>query len=437
LADDPDPRVRLQVAVSIRGDPGESQIPTLEKLARRSDLDHFTALAIRSSAGYRPWFLLKRLSVNKSSAPELLELIRALASDIGSTKNELGEADGRALLRSLPVENSPSSPGNALALFAGFTSGLAANEPDWRNRLREWARDYERLIAQLVTAARNTVARDTTSSPARKLAFTTLARAGTPDATATLLGFLLPSHDEQIQSGVISAINESGDPALFQGVFSSWNRYQIATRHKLLAGAIRSTATVNILLDALEQGRVAPAELDASVRQNLLQIKSSDVKARAKKLFDVPTDRAAAIEQFTSALQLSGDRKAGGELFARLCVQCHTLDGRQNVGPSLAGISSRAPETLLLDILDPSRQVPSDFISYTVTTSQGDTFTGLVMSEKANAIVLRRPGVPDETIPRAQIREVQASGRSLMPDGLETGLTPADLANLLEFLKSR
>jgi putative membrane-bound dehydrogenase-like protein len=434
LANDSDPRVRLSVAMSISGNSGELRVNTLEKLARRPDLDHFTALAIRSSILYGPWSLLQRLSTNNLGiTSEHVELIRAIASDIGFAKNRY---DSQALLASLADKKTSSSPENAFALFAGLASGLAANEPDWRNRLREWAPDYEGLIAQLVTAARNVVGRGTASLSSRKLALTTLARAGTPDAVATLLEFLLPPHDERIQSAAVSAINESGDPALFQGALSSWNHYQIATRRKLLAGAIRSTATAGILVDAVEQGRIAAAELDASVRQNLLQTKSTELKPRVKKLFEVPADCAVALEKFAAALHTSGDRKAGAELFSKLCLQCHAIEGQgQNVGPSLTGISSRPPEALLVDILDPSRQVASDFVGYTVTTARGDTFTGLIMSENVSAIVLRRPGVPDETIPRAEIKEVQASGRSLMPDGLETGLTPADLANLLEFLR--
>jgi putative membrane-bound dehydrogenase-like protein len=433
LADDSDRRVRLQVALSLVG--GEFQIPTLEKLARRPDLDRLTALAIRSSTRGHPWPLLQRLSAD-STAPELLELVRALASDIGSTRNELGEADGQALLRSLTAKETSSSPENSLALFAGFTAGLAANETDWRNRLRQRTPDYDGLAGQLVSFARQIAATTTKPLPSRKLAFTTLARTGTPDAVAVLLDFLLPPHDEQTQSAAVSAINESGDAALFQAALSSWNRYQIATRRKLIAGAIRSTATASILIDAVEQGKVAPAELDASVRQNLQQTKSAELKVRINKLFDIPADRAVALEKFAAALHSSGDRKAGADLFSKLCLQCHAIQGHgQNVGPSLSGISSRTPEALLVDILDPSRQVASDFVGYTVTTARGDTFTGLIMSENANAIVLRRPGVPDETIPRAEIKEVQASGRSLMPDGLETGLTPADLANLLEFLR--
>jgi len=155
-----------------------------------------------------------------------------------------------------------------------------------------------------------------------------------------------------------------------------------------------------------------------------------------KKFFDVPQDRVAVMEQFSEALKMSGDRKAGAELFATLCLQCHAIEGRgQNVGPSLSAIGSRAREALFLDILHPSLQVAPDFAAYTITTTRDDTLTGLITSENATGIVLRRPNLPDETIPRAQIKQVQASGRSLMPDGLETGLTPATLAHLLEFLR--
>jgi putative heme-binding domain-containing protein len=142
------------------------------------------------------------------------------------------------------------------------------------------------------------------------------------------------------------------------------------------------------------------------------------------------------MEQFADALKISGDRKAGAELFATLCLQCHAIEGRgQNIGPSLSAIVSREREALFLDILNPSLQVAPDFASYTITTTRDDTLVGLIVSENANGIVLRRPNLPDETIPRAQIKQVQASGRSLMPDGLETGLTPGSLAHLLEFLR--
>jgi len=101
----------------------------------------------------------------------------------------------------------------------------------------------------------------------------------------------------------------------------------------------------------------------------------------------------------------------------------------------LSGLSSRPKTAVLEDILDPSRQVSSDFISYTVRTVQGDTITGLIAAETATGVTLRRANQPDETVLRSQIAELRAEGKSLMPDGLEQGLSGQDMADLLEFLR--
>ena len=433
LAHDNDSRVRLQLALTIRNEDLPTRVTTLEKIAWRDDLDSTTAVAIRSSILERPWVLLQRLSTGDFDADVRLGLLRSLAADVGFSQVE---GDGRALLGGLVPRDLSSSEEDDLALFAGFSTGLATADTDWTNRIRQWTPDYGRVIARLVGSARRVAKLDATLPASRQVALTTLARAGTPEAAVALLDLLLPSHREHIQSAAASALSESGDPVLFRNAFSSWNRYQIATRRKLLAGAIRSSATIGIVLDAVEQGSIAPSELDASVRNTFRQVQSPELKARVKKFFDVPQDRVAVLEQFSAALKMSGDRKAGAELFATLCLQCHGIEGRgQNVGPSLSAIASRTPEALLTDMLDPSRQVSPDFISYTITTAREDSLTGLITSENASGIVLRRPNLPDETIPRTQIKQVQASGRSLMPDGLETGLTPASLADILEFLR--
>jgi putative membrane-bound dehydrogenase-like protein len=433
LARDNDSRVRLQLALASRAFDPESRVATFEKIAWRDDLDSLTALAVRSSAGEHPWLLLTRLLAKNNSGAERFGLLRALASDVGFSKNE---ANARALLNGLVPRDLSSSEEDDVAVFAGFSAGLAASDPEWRSRIRAWTSDHDRVIGRLIGSAARIGTAGATPPGTRHIALTTLARAGTPEAPNTLLDLLLPSNKEHIQAAAVSALNESGDPVLFQKAFSSWSRYQISTRRKLLAGAIRSSATIGLLLDALEQGSIAPSELDASVRNTFQQVQSPDLKARVKKFFDVPQDRVAVMEQFSEALKMSGDRKAGAELFATLCLQCHAIEGQgQNVGPSLSAIGSRTPEALFLDILHPSLQVAPDFVAYTITTVGDDTHTGLITSENASGIVLRRPNLPDETIPRAQIKQVQASGRSLMPDGLETGLTPATLAHLLEFLR--
>src|SRR5262249_35399342 len=133
---------------------------------------------------------------------------------------------------------------------------------------------------------------------------------------------------------------------------------------------------------------------------------------------------------------LQGDRRRGAAAFAKACVVCHAIQGvGKAVGPDLLAMASRTKETLLVDILDPSRQVSADFLSYTLVPTQGEALTGLIAAETATSVTVRRQGQPDETVSRTQIKELRADGKSLMPDGLEQGLTHQDMADLLEFLR--
>jgi putative heme-binding domain-containing protein len=139
--------------------------------------------------------------------------------------------------------------------------------------------------------------------------------------------------------------------------------------------------------------------------------------------------------RFQPALKMEGDRPRGAAIFARTCLLCHTVEGNgRHVGPDLSGIASRPKEGLLADILDPSRQVSPDFINYTLVTTDGKALSGFIYAETAASVTLRRAGEPDDTVLRSQIKELRAEGRSLMPEGLEQGLTSQDMADLLSFL---
>ena len=73
--------------------------------------------------------------------------------------------------------------------------------------------------------------------------------------------------------------------------------------------------------------------------------------------------------------------------------------------------------------------------SFTVATADGRLLTGLIASETASAVTLRRQEGKEDVVLRRDIEEMAASGQSLMPEGLEKDLTPRDLADLLAFLE--
>ncbi len=59
----------------------------------------------------------------------------------------------------------------------------------------------------------------------------------------------------------------------------------------------------------------------------------------------------------------------------------------------------------------------------------------LLQSETADAVQLLQADGKQVIIPRAKIKRLTSSGVSLMPEGLEASLTPADLRDLIALIQ--
>ena len=55
-------------------------------------------------------------------------------------------------------------------------------------------------------------------------------------------------------------------------------------------------------------------------------------------------------------------------------------------------------------------------------------------AETATSVTLRQAGGAEAMVLRSNIQSIQNQGQSAMPEGLEAGLTPQDMANLLEYV---
>jgi len=97
-------------------------------------------------------------------------------------------------------------------------------------------------------------------------------------------------------------------------------------------------------------------------------------------------------------------------------------------------VRTQGREKLLVSILDPNRDVLPNFVAHTAETKEGDTVTGLLVRQSETEITLRQAGGTEVTLVRDKLGRLRADGRSLMPDGLEQGLTPQDFADLLAFV---
>jgi hypothetical protein len=69
-----------------------------------------------------------------------------------------------------------------------------------------------------------------------------------------------------------------------------------------------------------------------------------------------------------------------------------------------------------------------------VARKDGRVASGMIAAETASAVTLKREQGQSDLILRDEIDELASAGRSLMPEGLENDLRPADLADLIAYL---
>ena len=195
-------------------------------------------------------------------------------------------------------------------------------------------------------------------------------------------------------------------------------------------------------MTAIETGQIKLGELtlDLEQRRRLLRESTPEIQTRAARWIgdEEYSNRKAVVEDWLKRLPATGDPSRGRSTFEKICAQCHALDGiGHQVGPDLTSVAHRGLEDLLSNILDPNMAINPSYVSYTVDTISGEIESGILSSESAEAVTLLQAQGKKVVIPRREIKRLESSGLSLMPEGVEAGMTPADLRDLIAFLQKR
>ena len=190
------------------------------------------------------------------------------------------------------------------------------------------------------------------------------------------------------------------------------------------------------LLGAIRSGTIRATEL-SSAKINFLRHHpdQSIAEAANKVLAKEEHPRQEVVNALMPALELKGDADRGNKIFSERCISCHRLgnDGFA-LGPDLVTAKNAGKEKLLVNILDPNREVATQYSAYLVETKDGESVLGIIAAETAGTITLRQAYGVESVIFRSNIKKLKNQGMSLMPQGLEEGLGAQGLADLLEFI---
>jgi putative heme-binding domain-containing protein len=224
-----------------------------------------------------------------------------------------------------------------------------------------------------------------------------------------------------------------------QILISAWPtlvpRVQSAARDVLIS----RPQWVLALFDAIDAGELSTADLD-QVSIKLLQTRREpEIQARLQKLAAQLkiSSRQEVIDAYRPVLSLKGDAERGRANFRKLCSSCHRLENfGHEIGPNLASFKTRGAEAILLNVLDPNREVGPQFMNYIVILNDGRTLNGIIAQETATSISLRRAEGATDTIPRSEIDEMRSTRQSIMPEGIEKTFDPSAMADVIAYLLS-
>ena len=286
------------------------------------------------------------------------------------------------------------------------------------------------------------------------------------DAARQLIGFR--QRDESVVQKVLEAVTPQATPDLTHGLIDAVAFSRAAnlgrelidrttsmtpfTRRVAVDALLGRTDTAAELLQAIQSNRMRMSDLSLEQQRFLaghperaVRIQALRLLARGGSLAD--PDRDQVLKQLLAVTHQEGDVSVGQAMFVKHCAKCHQhahveaddLDGltTQNVGPNLTGMAVHPKAELLRQIIDPSRSVEGNFRLYTVVTKGGRVFSGMLASETRTSIELVDTNAKRRSLIRDEIDELQATRKSVMPDGFEKQMTPQELSSLLSFLTRR
>ena len=434
LANDADLRVRYQAAFTLGAFTGDAATQSLKALAVRDGADSWMQLAILSSVGNRRG-----------------EFLAALLSDHEARKT----AHVRTLLSSITSQIGAANAKDDLALFVRQLDRLAADEKPLAEELVKSLVSKQPAVRELLAGATGgkatailnamirdaqVVARDEKKAPAdRAAAVRTLATANLAELK-TLFAELLQSRQPQpVQAAVLETLARFDSPDVPPLVITAWPSQTPQLRATSVETLLTRPKWVVAFLDAVEKQTIARADLDPARVTLLQKHNDAEIRDRATKLFAGATlaRRQEVVDAYQKSLELKGDVDRGRVHFRKTCAACHKLEGfGESIGAELNAIRDRGTAAVLLNILDPNREVKPQFLNYVVQLDSGRTLTGMIAAETANSLTLRKPDNTSETILRVNIDELKSTGLSFMPEGLEKQLDPAAMADVLAYLNS-
>ncbi|MHB8520453.1 MAG: PVC-type heme-binding CxxCH protein [Limisphaerales bacterium] len=464
---DPSPTVRNQLACSAKRLPGKDTLPIVRELLQRDEDVYDPQIPLLL------WWALESKAVSDRAAVAELFADRSLwqrpivrqfilervARRYAAEATDAGFATCAKLLAGAPgaVDTELLVKGMSEALVGRRLEQVPAALETWFAKTWQAGPPSPVLVRfglelgdpQALQAAIALVGNAKTPETDRIGLIDILGQVGRGQGVPVLLGVLEHGRSPKLQTAALIALQRFADPQIARTIIEWYPKFNGDLRTRARNALASRPGWAMELVKAVDAGQVDVKDVTFDqLRQMTLHHDASLMQLIEKRWGKVQLSSTEAKASFINELKLllnpsgaagrtgKGDPVEGRNVFQKTCGVCHTLFGEGNkVGPELTGADRKNTDFLLVNIVNPSAFIRPEYVSYEVVTRDDQVITGLMAESSPTAVTILDRNNQRHVFSRDQVKELNQSSVSLMPEGLLEALKQREIIDLFAYLQ--
>jgi len=250
-------------------------------------------------------------------------------------------------------------------------------------------------------------------------------------------------NDKDLSLEAIRAIAQfSNDDNLGGMLYSKYKSFDTKQKTEAIMTLASRRKYADILVNAIKKKEIPKSDVPAFVARQLRRVMGNGFVEIWGPIDDISENIDEDYAKYNALLSpkalATGSIQKGKEIFSRTCGMCHQMYGEGgNIGPDITGSNRTNLSYLLTNILEPNAVIQDEYKMVVVTTRDGRTLMGNVVSDTDRQLIIKVVGQDRVIVNKSEIQSREETPNSMMPPGLIKNLTDKEVIDLVSFLQSK
>ena len=249
--------------------------------------------------------------------------------------------------------------------------------------------------------------------------------------------------EESLRREALRGLGAFEDAKTPQSILAILQKLDTAGKRDALTTLASRVSYAKALMAAIDKGEVKANELPADIVRQLRAHGQKDINTKLDKVWGVsrstPKAKLKEIAKYKKLLEAKPVKPVnlsrGRALFQRTCAQCHKLYGEGGeIGPDITGSNRNNLDYLLTNILDPNAEIPNDYRTTILRTTDNRILVGVVRRSEGQSVTMATPAEV-VTMAKSDVASIEQQNFSMMPEGLVLAFKQDELHDLVAYLR--